>query len=64
MANDREWILQLCDCWDREAFNLDQQAARGGDYTDCEKRLLRAQANVNRARAAELRLEARKVRRG
>ena len=65
MVSKREGLDQLAAKWERSAYDLDRGADRtDSDYTPIEKRLMRAQANVYRACAGELRNEQRKIARG
>lgn len=65
MASSREGAERLAANWERSAYDLDRGADRtDSDYTPIEKRLMRAQANVYRACAGELRSEQRKITRG
>ena len=61
--SNRELSEALAARWLREASDRSNMAARP-DYTAHERRVLRAQANVYRACANELRAEALKVTRG
>ena len=64
MASEK-WITDLCEHWDREAHALDRAAdQRGTDYSAEVRKLMRMHARVKRGTANELRIEARKVRRG
>lgn len=61
----RDWIMRLCDRWDREAFELEKMADRKGtEHTELERRMLRLHARVKRGNANELRIEARKLSNG
>ncbi len=66
MARTDRTICDHCALqFDREAGDRERMADRpGSQYTDAERRLLRAQATIYRACAQTLRLEARKVSRG
>lgn len=65
MSSKRDIADAMAAKWERQAFDLEHGAERSpSDYTPIEKRMLRVQANVYRACAAELRTEGRKIARG
>lgn len=65
MASKRDIGEELATRWDRTASDHERGADRpDSEYSAMEKRMLRLQANVYRACAADLRIESRKITRG
>jgi hypothetical protein len=65
MASKRDVGETLAAKWERQAHDSERATDRAdSDYNPIEKRLMRAQANVYRACAAELRIETRKLTNG
>lgn len=65
MASKRDIGEAMATKWERQGYDLERGSERAdSDYTAIEKRLMRAQANVYRACAAELRMESRKLSNG
>lgn len=62
--DNRDLATELCNRWDRDASALEREAEHGQAYSKAERAQLRMHARVKRSCANELRIEARKVRRG